>query len=798
MLATMNVNMDWTNLMRAYISQYESIQRASETTKMQESTKRGATDELSRGSGKRRKSVESPRTAAAVSSKEKSQTVNIFQSILEKGSKDRPSSSSTPLSAPKVSGNGDVLNAAISTPKPAATAANSFASIKVPAAQQNHASTPQAAFNPFATLKTPSNVLSQPLSTTTSDPSVVRATAMITAAVPTTAVPTAVLTSVPSAVPTAVPTAAIPTATPSFTFKPSLLTAPNATPSPFNVGSTTPSATSSNVFSVKPPAIGVVPPVTTVPTFKPPVFGGGAPVNFMAQFGKAADKEAAKEKAKRKAEDFDSDEDDEIEWEKKYAEEQKEKKAKLAEAAKAKVAKFVPGKGFVIEEAHEDSSTPPAAAQPAKAAESAVKFTAPVSSSSSVFSIKPSQSQAPTSNIFGSLATQGTGKTSDDEDDQDDETAVSAVKSQAASVPEQDSDDDTLEDVIRKRNGTNTASGNTSTSGGSLFDRITPAVKRENENNAPTTLNNPFGFPATATTPFKFGQTNSTPGSNLFGNNTSPASDHTWKMDSPIKFGTNTGPTFNIEAATPAKPSLFTANDSTTPAGKPPSLFFGNVKSDSATSSLFGQTSTAPSSTLGNQAGGFGFNFGGPPKPDHLLTSPSLFSAATSKPSSNTTSRATSPGADSTAVASANDTSAEAEGDAEKPLAQTDLTSLSEAEKRDEDILFEVPKALCKQFVKSTAADAAGSWENKGTGPLRIFKNKQTGVARILMRAAPSGRIVINSRVLKDTENTQKSPKLILFVALSAEGKPQTWTAQVGKSEDAAKFKSVLDDNKPS
>lgn len=86
----------------------------------------------------------------------------------------------------------------------------------------------------------------------------------------------------------------------------------------------------------------------SVPTFKPPQFGTG-PVNFMSQFGKAAQENAEKEKAKRKAEDFDSEEEDEAEWERRDAEAQEAKRKKLQEETKGVRTKFIPGKGFVFE-----------------------------------------------------------------------------------------------------------------------------------------------------------------------------------------------------------------------------------------------------------------------------------------------------------------------------------------------------------------------------------------------------------------------------------------------------------------
>ncbi|KAI9868118.1 MAG: hypothetical protein M1813_006863 [Trichoglossum hirsutum] len=95
--------------------------------------------------------------------------------------------------------------------------------------------------------------------------------------------------------------------------------------------------------------------ITSTPySHKPPTFGG--PVNFMSQFGKAAEENAKKEKEKRKAADFDSEDEDEAEWERRDAEEQRVKKEKLAEQARNKTAKFIPGKGF---EFIEENPSPP-------------------------------------------------------------------------------------------------------------------------------------------------------------------------------------------------------------------------------------------------------------------------------------------------------------------------------------------------------------------------------------------------------------------------------------------------------
>ena len=77
---------------------------------------------------------------------------------------------------------------------------------------------------------------------------------------------------------------------------------------------------------------------TAVPGLQPPMFSPAGGTDFMAAFAAQAKKNAAKleaeNKAKRKAEDFDSDEDDEAEYERKVAEEDRAKRAKIESLAK--------------------------------------------------------------------------------------------------------------------------------------------------------------------------------------------------------------------------------------------------------------------------------------------------------------------------------------------------------------------------------------------------------------------------------------------------------------------------------
>ena len=80
---------------------------------------------------------------------------------------------------------------------------------------------------------------------------------------------------------------------------------------------------------------------TVVPSpFSVPSFGTTARTDFVAQFGKAAEKNAASEKRKRMEEDYDSEEETKEQWEERYENERAAKKAKIEEAAKSEGLKF--------------------------------------------------------------------------------------------------------------------------------------------------------------------------------------------------------------------------------------------------------------------------------------------------------------------------------------------------------------------------------------------------------------------------------------------------------------------------
>lgn len=516
----------------------------------------------------------------------------------------------------------------------------------------------------------------------------------------------------------------------------------------------------------------------------------------MSQFGKAAEKTAAEEKKKRKAEDFDSDEEDLESWEKRDAAEQAQKKQKLEEEIKGKAAKLVDGK-WVIAADNKTSST-------------IAKQTEPTDPNVSVLS-QPRALLTNGHNIFGHLSGEESGaegsKTGDadaddeeDEDDQDDETN----EQNHVRGPFGDDDSDNEQDDKKGAkayqpkainnpfgaiaNGADRSpsrydhdtleKGNEENTGRSLFDRIS----KDKDGKPIREIPQPDSQPVSQTqTSNAFGQSfKSSSSSNLFSQPSdaassftsvnsktgeSPKGDHTWKADSPIKFGNSSNPpSVNVTSPSPSKPTfggLFGAS-------KPNVTTEASMK---AASSVF---STPPAKTPS-----VGFSFGLKPATASL--------APPTNNGSNTTSRATSPGA--TTGESANESNADGDDDKTEKHEQIDLTSPGPGEENEDVVLQVKAKALKWDTTKST-------WASKGVGPLRVLKNRESHLTRALLRQDPSGRIVLNFGLSKSFTYESSQSKTVRVPFLGESGKIETWMIKVGNDDDAKKLAKALEENK--
>lgn len=575
--------------------------------------------------------------------------------------------------------------------------------------------------------------------------------------------------------------------------------------------------------------------VTKLAAFSPPKFG--APVNFLSQFGKAAEATENKEREKRKAEDFESDEEDEEEWERKDAEKQLAKKRMLDDTLKGKTAGYVPGKGFKLldSNASKDSTSEK-----------------PEKIQTSIPSVDPSISSVPKGfgksvlsrpkklvngqNIFGHLSDTESGAEGSKTEDADDEDTGSDAENdrngadrvltdkvpnnQSSEKPRSTANINPFGPPSSFPTGQNAGlspepADQTQKVGRSLFDRVSvdengnlmreiPAPTTEKSEISPMPTSSQlssggslFGQPSSqppssanlfsqqsaesasidiapqpSSTPKAslFGQSSTNSPLPTFGASSSPGGDNTWKLDSPIKFGNSSSkpPGLTVTSPSPSKTplgGLFGSSQSTTQAE--------NLPKPSITS-IFGTTPlTAPTDV------GFGFNFGGPPK----TTLASL--APPSNIASNTTSRATSPGA-TTGGESANESNPD--DDAEKQE-QLDLVAAGPGEE-DEDVLFDVK-------AKGMSYDPAKkSWLSKGVGKLRVLKHRETAKTRILMRQDPSGKIVLNSALLGAMDYSYIQPKTVKMVVATDAGKLSTWSIRTGKDEDAIELARILEANK--
>lgn len=623
----------------------------------------------------------------------------------------------------------------------------------------------------------------------------------------------------PSSKPSFTPSSQPPTQLSSspFSFKPtageatsSAPKAPMVKPPTFGNGAL-PKATGSSPFSIK-PTTGNQPPVGAANTtaLKPPTFGAGASTDFMSQFGRAANKTAEEEKRKRKAEDFDSDEEDEAAWERRDAEEQRMKKQKLEEEAKVKTARFIPGKGFVFPSHKEDQKSE--ASQPGP----------PDSNVSVLDKQQNSHGLVNGHNIFGHLSdveSGAEGSKTGDADDENDESEES----------DEDEDDEQEQQVEQAAPNSKTPqkplsspfaafssapSSKPSSSmaeptkedkplGRSLFDRISKDESgnpvREITKLDPKPASNMFGASSSSSGGFgfkaiddNFSSTSksdvfgklptSTPSQNAFGtlasstsplnvpgSGDSPKGDHTWKADSPIKFGSNGPPAVNVTSPSPSK--------------SPFGALFGAPKVNSTTetpakpvTSIF-STNSAKSSAVG-----FGFAIS-PSKPATNSLAPPSNNA------SNTTSRATSPGV--TTGESANESTADGEDDKVEHHEQLNLTAGGPGEE-EEEVLFEVRSKAVTYDVDEKA------WTTKGLGPLRVLKHKETGRTRIIMRQDPSGRVVLNTALLSGVKYQDAKNKSVKVPIATGAGKLETYIMKVRDHKQAAELSKILEEYKPS
>lgn len=547
-----------------------------------------------------------------------------------------------------------------------------------------------------------------------------------------------------------------------------------------------PTFTGAPTGGIKPPVFSGAP----VGGIKPPSFGSG-PANFMDQFGKKA-AESAEDNEKKlmqkaKDEDFDSEDDDEAEWEANYKKKRAAELKELAELAKGKAPTFLVKSTEIAKSELKETAKPAATNTFAPVANTASKplfgQAKPVTGAAESIFSSANASRTSTPNLFsgtGSVldsAASASGKTpsfvgnpfahlsdadSNNQNDGDDESSNDGTDGEdenkdpsykpntsngTTSTPTTPIDKaatgiskKTAATEPPKPNsfGSATSSGATTPipgSGGSLLSRMSrDPVPEEKDGMTPKSTTNMFGS--------SFGATSGT------------STDKTWKPDTPIKFGSAapSGPTFNFTGTTPTKPL---------------GGLFGN--SGSSTPALGGATTTT------------GFQFGG--------TASATSSLFPSVAASADTSRATTPGVTTDGATDADD------NDPEKVHAQVNLLESNRGEEH-ENVLHSVRVRALKFIPKEEGDGKSSSWETKGVGPLKVLCDKETKATRIVLRSDPSGSIILNKSLLSKIKY-EASGKTVKLMTLDDDGKNlQTWVLQLKEAALAEKLAKCLEDNK--
>lgn len=293
------------------------------------------------------------------------------------------------------------------------------------------------------------------------------------------------------------------------------------------------------------------------------------------------------------------------------------------------------------------------------------------------------------------------------------------------------------------------------TGGRSLFDMV-----EHDENGQPKREAQPEQSEASEST--KNGeQTDSV--ASLFGNTKFASSFNTTGSVTPqFSFGGSNG-VGGTRSPTPQDPAK-------TDASPQPSLFAGFSSSGP---SAFGATSATNSGSAQSSTNSI------------PQTTPSLFSNLKPPGEQQSGSSMLSPLSANTSTDPSRATTPAPSGDdegAEKD-AQADFTSHDDDE---EETLFELRSRGFKLDE--------GTWKVEGVGVLRILKNRESNRSRILLRATPSGKIVLNSFLIPQVDYTQRGTGVQFLVA--AKPKPEQWLLMVKEESMAVKLAETMQENK--
>jgi len=115
---------------------------------------------------------------------------------------------------------------------------------------------------------------------------------------------------------------------------------------------------------------------------------------------------------------------------------------------------------------------------------------------------------------------------------------------------------------------------------------------------------------------------------------------------------------------------------------------------------------------------------------------------------------------------------------------QIDLTR-SGAGEEEEEVEFEGRARALKVLPTS-------AWEKQGVGLLRVLRHRDSGRSRVLLRADPSGKVILNTALVRQVDYALRDNS-VQFLVLKPSQPPERWAVRVRDGKIAAELSATME-----
>ena len=101
---------------------------------------------------------------------------------------------------------------------------------------------------------------------------------------------------------------------------------------------------------------------------------------------------------------------------------------------------------------------------------------------------------------------------------------------------------------------------------------------------------------------------------------------------------------------------------------------------------------------------------------------------------------------------------------------------------------------LFRSEVRARALKAlpGSGWASQGTGLLRVLRHRASRRSRILLRADPSGKVILNAALVRQIDYTL-SASSVQFLVPGMSRKLERWAIKVREPEKAAQLSAIME-----